>query len=129
MKIAVPIVGNEMVSQHFGHSESYLIFSISEENEIEDKESLITETSHACHSNVGEVLAEIGVGIMLVGGIGAGAINKLAASNIEVIRGCSGDATQSVELFLKGNISDSGDSCSSHEHHHEHSHDHTCHHN
>jgi predicted Fe-Mo cluster-binding NifX family protein len=61
---------------------------------------------------------------MLAGGIGGGAINVLNNSGIEVIRGCSGDATEVVKLYLKGLVEDSGSSCHQHESHHEHGHDH-----
>ena len=68
------------------------------------------------------ILAENGVNVMLAGGIGNGAINKLNAAGIEVVRGCSGNPTDSVNLFLQGLLTDSGESCSAHEHHHEHGH-------
>ncbi len=138
MKIAVPIEENEMIAQHFGHCEKYMIYSITQERTIDDKEALLTGGDHVCHSNIGNLLADLGVEIMLAGGIGGGAVNKLAASNIETIRGCEGNATQVVELYLAGKLIDSGSSCQTHEqhhasdeHHHEHHHDHnhSCHHN
>ena len=64
---------------------------------------------------------------MLAGGIGGGAINVLNNSGIEVIRGCSGDATEVVKLYLKGSVEDSGNSCHQHEAHHQDGH--TCSHN
>ena len=39
---------------------------------------------------------------MLAGGIGGGAINVLNNSGIEVIRGCSGDATEVVKTLYLG---------------------------
>ncbi len=130
MRIAVPIEENEVIAQHFGHCETYMIYTIVDKK-IDDKELYITSTGHACHSNLGDLLAEIGVTIMLAGGMGAGAANKLAASNIEAIRGCEGNATEAVELFITGKLIDSGSSCGTHEHHHhhEHNHGHSCHNN
>jgi predicted Fe-Mo cluster-binding NifX family protein len=64
---------------------------------------------------------------MLAGGIGGGAINVLNNSGIEVIRGCSGDATEVVKLYLNGLVEDSGSSCHQHEAHH--NNDHSCGHN
>jgi len=52
---------------------------------------------------------------MLAGGIGGGAINVLNNSGIEVIRGCAGDATEVVKLYLSGLVEDSGSSCHQHE--------------
>ena len=132
MKIAVPIEGNEQIAQHFGHSESYMIYEITEDRKIDDKESLITSTGHVCNSNVGGLLADIGITVMLAGGIGAGAVNKLEASGIKTVRGCSGNASEAVELYITGKITDSGESCSTHDTHHAdgHHHDdgHTCNH-
>ncbi len=64
---------------------------------------------------------------MLAGGIGGGAINVLNNSGIKVIRGCMGDATEVVNMYLKGLVEDSGSSCHQHEAHHEHGHQ--CNHN
>jgi predicted Fe-Mo cluster-binding NifX family protein len=70
-----------------------------------------------------------GVSLMLAGGIGGGAINVLNNSGIEVIRGCSGDATEVVRMYLKGLVEDSGSSCHQHEAHHQDGGTHTCSHN
>ena len=64
---------------------------------------------------------------MLAGGIGGGAINVLNNSGIEVIRGCSGDATEVVKQYLSGLVKDSGSNCHQQEGHHEHGH--SCSHN
>ncbi len=63
---------------------------------------------------------------MLAGGIGAGAINVLNYSGIQVIRGCSGNADDIVKLYIKGEISDSGINCVQHEQHKDN--DHGCNH-
>jgi predicted Fe-Mo cluster-binding NifX family protein len=59
---------------------------------------------------------------MLAGGIGAGAINILNNSGIDVVRGCSGDATELVKLYLSGSVKDSGSCCHQHEAHHQEGH-------
>jgi predicted Fe-Mo cluster-binding NifX family protein len=69
----------------------------------------------------------MGVSLMLAGGIGAGAINVLAAHGIDVVRGCSGNVDEVVNLYLNGELSDSGESCNHHSHHHG-EHGHTCNH-
>jgi len=65
---------------------------------------------------------------MLAGGIGGGAINVLNSTGIEVVRGCSGNATELVKQFIAGLIVDSGSSCQQHEHHHGEGHEHVCNH-
>jgi predicted Fe-Mo cluster-binding NifX family protein len=128
MKIAVPVTRNSQIDEHFGHCESYNIFTISEQNEIANIEMIPSLQGCGCKSNVANTLAKKGVKIMLTGGIGAGAINVLNASGIEVIRGCSGDASSAVKSFLLGNLNDSGESCHQHDIHHSGANPHQCNH-
>ena len=131
MKIAVPVTNENQIDGHFGHCESYGVFTISDKKEITDIRSVQSPQGCGCKSDIASVLAADGVTMMLAGGIGGGAINVLNNSGIEVIRGCSGDATEVVNLYLKGLVEDSGSSCHQHEAHHEHDHKHghQCNHN
>ncbi len=131
MKIAVPVTSENQIDSHFGHCESYKVFSITEKNEIADQKSVKSPEGCGCKSDIASVLASDGVTVMLAGGIGGGAINVLNNSGIEVIRGCSGDANEVVKLYLSGLVEDSGSSCKQHESHHEHGHEHghQCNHN
>jgi predicted Fe-Mo cluster-binding NifX family protein len=119
MKIAVPVTRENQIESHFGHCESYGVFNISEKNEITGIKSVESPQGCGCKSDIASVLASDGVTVMLAGGIGGGAINVLNNSGIEVIRGCSGDATEVVKLFLSGLVEDSGSSCHQHEAHHQ----------
>lgn len=116
MKIAVP-TRESVVDSHFGHCESYSIFTIDDNKKISSVESLPSPQGCGCKSNIAGVLEEMGVKVMLAGNMGTGAVNVLTSHNIEVYRGCAGDVRQVVEQFLAGNIQDSGTNC---EHHHEH---------
>jgi predicted Fe-Mo cluster-binding NifX family protein len=118
MKIAVPVTKENQIDSHFGHCESYGVFTISDKNEIEEIKSVESPQGCGCKSDIASFLASGGVTIMLAGGIGGGAINVLNNNGIEVIRGCSGDATEIVKLYLKGLVEDSGNSCHQHENHH-----------
>lgn len=122
MKIAVPTRGNS-VDDHFGHCEMYTIFTIYE-NKVFNKETLPSPQGCGCKSNIASVLREKGVKIMLAGNMGAGAMNVLNMQGIEVIRGCSGNTDNLIELYIKGNIEDSGIGCS----HHENGAEHQCNH-
>ena len=117
MKIAVPITKENRIDDHFGHCESYGVFTISDKNEITEIKSVASPQGCGCKSDIASVLAADGVSVMLAGGIGGGAINVLNNSGIEVIRGCSGDATEVVKLYLSGLVEDSGSSCHQHEAH------------
>jgi predicted Fe-Mo cluster-binding NifX family protein len=127
MKIAVPVTKENQIDSHFGHCESYGVFMVSEQNEITSIKTVKSPEGCGCKSDIASVLASDGVTIMLAGGIGGGAINVLNNSGIEVIRGCSGDATEVVKLFLAGLVEDSGNSCNQHENHNQSGH--ICNHN
>ena len=131
MKIAVPVTKENKIDEHFGHCESYSVFTISENKEITDIQKVEPSQGCGCKSNIASVLAEKGVSIMLAGGIGGGAINVLNNCGIEVIRGCSGNATDVVNLFINGKVSDGGESCQAHESHNSNgkNNDHQCEHN
>jgi predicted Fe-Mo cluster-binding NifX family protein len=124
MKIAVPVTSLNQIDSHFGHCESYKVYSISDKKEITDIKNVKSPEGCGCKSNIASVLASSGVSVMLAGGIGLGAVNVLNNNGIEVIRGCSGDATEVVKHFLSGNITDSGSNCSAH-----HEEGHQCQHN
>lgn len=111
MKIAVPVTKDYQIDTHFGHCESYYLFSISESNEILDVATLPSEAGCGCKSNISTTLAEHGVKIMLAGGIGNGAISVLNNAGIEVVRGCSGNAVEVVKQYIAGLLTDSGESC------------------
>lgn len=133
MKIAVPVTSDNQIDGHFGHCESYSVFTITDKKEIAERKRVNSPEGCGCKSDIASVLAADGVTIMLAGGIGGGAINVLNNSGIEVIRGCAGDANKVVELYLKGLVEDSGSSCHQHDAHHgqghDHEHGHQCSHN
>ncbi len=129
MKIAVPITRDNQIDGHFGHCESYGVYTISEKKEITEFRHVPSPNGCGCKSDIASVLAADGVSTMLAGGIGGGAINVLNSNGIEVIRGCSGDATEVVKAYIKGLVEDSGSSCHQHESHHGHEHGHQCNHN
>ncbi len=118
LKIAAP-VDNGSISEHFGHSENFTIFTISPEKSIESTEPVIADGC-GCHSGIAETLAEKGVSVMLAGNIGAGAINHLSQSGINVVRGCYGQADKMVIEYLKGTLMDNEQTCTNHEGCHDH---------
>jgi len=128
MKIAVPVTRNNQIDDHFGHCEFYSVFTISEKNEITEVKTIPSVQGCGCKSNIAHILAEDGVTVMLAGGIGGGAINVLNNAGIEVIRGCSGDASTVIKSFIRGHINDSGESCHQHEGHHSGGYNHQCNH-
>ena len=120
MKIAVPTQENNQIDAHFGHCAFYTIYTVSDMNEITEKQMLPSPAGCGCKSNIAYDLSEMDVQLMLSGGIGEGAINKLASYNIQVIRNCEGDVDDLVNDYLAGNLKDGGSSCQSHAHGEEH---------
>ncbi len=126
MKIAVPVTRENQIDSHFGHCESYNMYSISDNNEITETKKIDSPNGCGCKSNIASVLASAGVSVMLAGGIGGSAINVLSSNGIQVVRGCSGNALEVVKLYIAGLVKDSGSSCQQHE---QHNHDgHNCQH-
>lgn len=123
MKIAVPSKENNQIDAHFGHCAFYKIYTVSENNAIISEERLDSPQGCGCKSDIAATFEKTGVKIMLAGGIGDGAINKLRAHGVDVIRNCAGDARQIAEDYLAGKITDGGSNCTAHEH------GHTCSHN
>ncbi len=119
MKIAVPVTEDYQIDNHFGHCKAYYLFTIAENNEITDVQTLDSEPGCGCKSNIATTLAERGVKILLAGGIGNGAISVINKAGIEVVRGCSGNAAEAVKLYVSGLLKDGGESCHQHENHNE----------
>ena len=113
MRIAVP-TRDGRVDDHFGHCDHYTVFTI-EDNAVVEKFDLPSPQGCDCKSGIAADLQQLGVMVMLAGNMGEGARNKLAAHDIKVVRGCSGDVEKLVEDYLAGNVDDSGYSCESHD--------------
>ena len=116
MKIAVPTKENNQVDAHFGHCEFYTIYTISDQNKVMNEERMDSPQGCGCKSNIAETFEQEGINIMLAGGIGDGAINKLSLHGISVIRNCQGNVTELIGQYLAGDIKDSGSTCAAHGH-------------
>lgn len=116
MKIALPS-RNGYIDDHFGHCEYFTVLTIDDEKkEILNNETIESPAGCGCKSNIAQDLSKMGVNLMLAGNMGDGAVNVLRKSNINVIRGCSGDVVTVALDYINGKIKDSGDSCHTHEH-------------
>lgn len=110
MKIAVASEGKK-VTEHFGHCQSFEIF-YSENNKITKSES-IPNPGHK-PGFLPNFLGDLGVNVIISGGMGGGAVEIFNERGIEVIVGASGDARQAAESYLKGELKSTGSIC--HEH-------------
>lgn len=114
-KIALPSRQNQ-VDGHFGHCEYFTVFTVNENNSIISEEAVSAPAGCGCKSNIAQTLAQMGVGMMLAGNMGQGAVNVLNGCGIDVLRGCSGDVKAVAEGWLAGNLKDSGTACDLHQH-------------
>lgn len=115
MKIAVAS-DNGMVTGHFGHCESFSIFE-TENNQIVKSES-IPNPGHK-PGFLPNFLNDIGVNVIISGGMGGGAIQIFNEKGIDVITGATGQAKDAAELYAQGKLKTSGSVCHEHQHHDE----------
>lgn len=112
MKIAAACEGNK-VTEHFGHCENFMIFDVAD-NKIISANS-VPNPGHR-PGFLPNFLNELGVNVILSGGMGGGAIDIFNQLNIQVITGASGDAKFAVENFLKGQLKSTDSVCHEHQH-------------
>ena len=130
MKVAVPARAGQ-VDEHFGHCEGFAVFSLDEKGKILGEEAVASPDGCGCKSNIGGVLARMGVTHLVAGNMGEGAVRVLTANGIAVTRGASGSAREAVQKFAAGTLADSGEPCAGHgsgaghQHGHECGHDHS----
>ncbi|NLW49105.1 MAG: dinitrogenase iron-molybdenum cofactor [Firmicutes bacterium] len=113
MKIAVAS-DMGMVTEHFGHCEGFMIF------DTENKQILKSETIANPGHRPGflpNFLNDMGVKVIISGGMGGGAIDIFNEKNIEVIVGARGNAKAAVEAYLQGSLKSTGSVCHEHQHH------------
>ena len=118
MRIAVTYEGGN-VFQHFGHTETFKVYEV-EDGEIVN--STVVGSNGAGHGALAALLNEVGIDVLICGGIGGGAQAALAEQGIELCAGASGDADAAVEAYLRGELENTGANCD----HHHHGEDHSC---
>ncbi len=123
MKLAIAYE-NGAVFQHFGKTTEFIIFDI-QDGKIAGEE--ILDCNGVSHCALIDLLAEQGVDELIVGGMGAHAVEKCAANNITPHLGVTGDVHAVAEQLIEGTLEANGSVCSE-EHGHHHDEDHTCHH-
>ncbi len=123
MKLAIA-AENGNVFQHLGSTPEFVIFDI-QNNMIAGEEVL--SSNGVTHCALIDLLAEQGVNELIVGGMGAHAVEKCDALNIKAHLGVTGDVRFAVKQYIEGDLVANGSICSG-EHSHEHGADHQCNH-
>ena len=115
MKIAVASE-KDMVTEHFGHCENFNIFTV-EKDKITNRES-IPNPGHQ-PGFLPNFLNDMGVRVIISGGMGGGAVQIFEEKGIEVFTGVRGNAAGAVENYISGSLKSTGSVCHEHAHHDE----------
>lgn len=104
MRVCFPVKENKGVDSvpfnHFGTAPLFLIYDTEKEELKEVKNGDLNHQHGMCHPM--KALSGEAVDVILVGGIGAGAINKLTQMGIKVYRAASETVLKNIQL-LKNN--------------------------
>jgi len=115
MKIAVASE-KEMVTEHFGYCKSFSIFE-AENNQI-IKSVSIPNPGHK-PGFLPNFLNDMGVNVVIAGGMGGAAIEIFKEKGIKVITGAKGSAEAAANNYLQGTLKSTGSVCHEHQHHNE----------
>ncbi|MHB1314527.1 MAG: NifB/NifX family molybdenum-iron cluster-binding protein [Christensenellales bacterium] len=115
MRIAVASE-NEMVTEHFGHCVNFNIYEVKNGQIIKSK-----STPNPGHKPgfLPNYLNDMGINVIISGGMGGGAIDIFNEKGIEVIVGAHGNAKEAATAYLNGVLKSTGSVCHEHQHHDE----------
>lgn len=112
MKVAIASEGN-FVSEHFGHCEGFTIFEV-EDRKVKTKQ-FVANPGHR-PGFLPNYLNDLGVKVIIAGGMGGGAIEIFNEKSIEVITGATGDLDETIRKYLNAELQSSGSVCHEHQH-------------
>ena len=117
MKIAVTYEAG-LIFQHFGHTAAFKIYEV-ENNAVVS--ARVVDTNGSGHGALASFLADLGVEVLICGGIGGCAQTALADAGIQLFGGVHGDADDAVYDYLAGTLAYNPNARCDH-----HGHDHNC---
>lgn len=126
MKIATTYENGD-IFQHFGHTAQFKVYEVQNGKIVKSE---VIDTNSSGHGALAGLLCDLGVEVLICGGIGGGARMALAQADIKLYGGVTGDADEAVEAFLADALNyDPEAKCDHHDHHHGEGHtcgDHGC---
>lgn len=115
MRVAVTYE-NGQIFQHFGHTEQFKIYDVSDGKIISSE---VVNTNGSGHGALAGVLNALHADVLICGGIGGGAQSALAAAGIQLYGGVSGSADEAVKALLAGQlVYNPNVHCDHHDHEH-----------
>ncbi len=106
----------ETVTGHFGHCESFHIYDVNEGRITDTK--VMPNPGHK-PGFLPNYLNELGVNVIISGGMGGGAVDIFNSKGIEVILGARGVSKAAAEAYIRGELKSTGSICHEHAHAHE----------
>jgi|SRR5690554_3335718 len=107
-KIAIP-VSNGKLSSHFGQTEQYVIYTISDGRVTETEHAIPPPHAYGSHPNF---LREIGIDIVIASGMGRKAIALLSEFGIRAITGIDNLSPEAImEHYLQDNLESGPNRC------------------
>ncbi|WP_347488371.1 NifB/NifX family molybdenum-iron cluster-binding protein [Desulfoscipio sp. XC116] len=123
MRIALPHESG-YINQHFGRSQEFIIVELAGQ-EITSKKIVSAEQLQHNHEGLAGLLKGEQVDVVIVGGIGARALEPLKEIGLQVITGISGKIEEAVTKYVQGQLSSGSAACCNHHGDH---HGHGCNH-
>ena len=100
MKVAVTYENGE-IFQHFGRTEHFKVYEIQDGRVVSSE---VVGNEGRGHGELVGVLRQLGVPVLICGGLGMGARQGLEASGIRVCSGNTGSADAAAERFADGTL-------------------------
>ena len=113
VKIAVASE-QDMVTGHFGHCINFNIYEA--EGSAIIRSQSIPNPGHK-PGFLPNFLNDLGVKVVISGGMGGGAVDIFNEKGIEVILGAQGPAREAAQQYLLGQLASTGSICHDHQHH------------
>ena len=112
LKIAVASERGQ-VCAHFGHCESFAIYHAADGTIIKSED--IPNPGHK-PGFLPNFLHELGVNVIISGGMGSGAVDIFNEKGIEVVVGAKGSPAECAQAYLTGELEYTGAICTEHNH-------------
>lgn len=110
MKVAIATEEN-MVSGHFGRCGQYTIVEFDGDRVL--NREVVKNPGHEC-GTIPQYLSEMGVKVIVSGGMGQGALQKFAMVGIQPILGVQGPVDKVIDELIKGTVEGGESLCQGH---------------
>lgn len=110
MKIAIPVKDNRLFP-HFGHCESFAVFDVNRDTKSIHNKDFLTPPPHE-PGVIPQWLHELGVNVIISGGMGQRAQSLFLQKGIEVVVGAPPDISETIVThFLNGTLATDTNHC------------------